>query len=59
MTALILQQLLELYFAVIYSWQPSSSETSLDGKKFIYLKNFTDFFNTDIFFWRMPVYLVG
>ena len=32
MTASILQQLLALYFAIIYSWQLSSSEKSLVGK---------------------------
>ena len=36
MTASILQQLLGLYFAIIYSWQLSSSEKSLVGKKFIH-----------------------
>ena len=33
MTASILQQLLALYFAIIYSWELSSSEKSLVGKK--------------------------
>ena len=33
MTTSILQQLLALYFAIIYSWQLSSSEKSLVGKK--------------------------
>ena len=33
MTASILQQLLALYFALIYTWQLSSSEKSLVGKK--------------------------
>ena len=33
MTASILQQLLALYFALIYSWQLSSSKKSLVGKK--------------------------
>ena len=37
MTASILQQLLALYFALIYSWQLSSSETSSVGKKIIYI----------------------
>ena len=35
MIASILQQLLALYFAMIYSWQLSSSEKSLVGKKII------------------------
>ena len=52
MTASILQQLLALYFAIVYSCQLSSIEKSLVGKKFIYFKDFTDldFFHTDIFF---------
>ena len=66
MTASILQQLLALYFAIIYSWQLSSNEKSLVGKKnsSIHSKDFTDldFFYTDIWFfhflWQMPVYLV-
>ena len=33
MTASILQQLLALYFAIIYTWQLSSSENTLVGKK--------------------------
>ena len=33
MTASILQPLLALYFAIIYSWQVSSCEKSLAGKK--------------------------
>ena len=33
MTASSLQQLLALYFAIIYSWQLSSSDTSLVGEK--------------------------
>ena len=37
MNALILQQLLPLYFAAIYSWQLSSSEKSLVEKKFIHM----------------------
>ena len=49
MTASILQQLLGLYFATIYSLQLSRSEKSLVGKKKspISLKNFTDL---DFFF---------
>ena len=65
MTASILQQLLALYFPIIYSWQFSSSEKSLVGKKislslslsiyiyiYIYQKDLTDlnFFYIDIFF---------
>ena len=44
MTASILQQLLNLHFAIIYSWQLSSSGKSLLGKKksSIYFKYFTD-----------------
>ena len=44
MTASILQQLLDLHFAIIYSWLLSSSEKSLLGKKksSIYFKDFTD-----------------
>ena len=37
MTASILQQLLALCVALIYSWQLSSSKKSLVGKKFIYI----------------------
>ena len=37
MTVSILQQLVALYFALIYSWQFSSSEKSLVGKKFIHV----------------------
>ena len=48
-----LQQLLNLYFAIINSLQLSSSETSFVGGKnsSIYFKVFTglDFFYTDIF----------
>ena len=65
MTASIPQQLLALYFIVIYIRQLSSSERSLVGKKnsSIYFKDFTDldFFYT-IFvrlLWEMPVYLFG
>ena len=36
-TAFIFQQLLALYFAIIYSWQLSSSEKSLVGEKFIHI----------------------
>ena len=54
MTASILQQLLALYFAILYSWLLSSREKSLFRKKHssIYFKDFTDldFFYTDIFF---------
>ena len=50
MSASILQQLLALYFAIVYSWQLSSSEKSLSRKKFIqYLMDFTDLFYVDIF----------
>ena len=53
MTAFILQQLLALYIAIIYSWKLLRSEKALVGKKnsFIYLNDFTDldFFITDIF----------
>ena len=44
MTASILKQLLDLYFAIIYSWQLSSSEKSLvwTKKSSIYFKDFTD-----------------
>ena len=51
MNASILQQLLALYFAIIYSWQLSCSEKSLVGKKnsSIYLKDFTD---VDFFFFH-------
>ena len=69
MNASILQQLLALYFAIIYSWQLSCSEKSLVGKKnsSIYLKDFTDvdfffFIFLHLFFhflWQMPVYLVS
>ena len=33
MTVSILEQLMALYFAIIYSWQILSSEKSLVGKK--------------------------
>ena len=63
MTASILQQLLGLYFAIIYSWQLSSSENSLSRKNtFINLMDFTDFFYADIFLnflWQMSVNLSG
>ena len=36
-SASILQQLLALYFAIIYSWQLSSGEKSLVEKKFIHI----------------------
>ena len=59
MTAPILQQLLDLHFAIIYSWQLSSSEKSLLGKKnsSIYFKDFTDLdlFNADIFFFSFSL----
>ena len=43
MIASILQQLLPLYFAIIYNWQLSSSQKSLVEKKSsIYFKDFTD-----------------
>ena len=35
MNTSILQQLLALYFATLYSWQLSSSEKSLVGEKII------------------------
>ena len=38
-TAFIFQQLLALYFAIIYSWQLSSSEKSLVGEKFIHISH--------------------
>ena len=55
MTASILQQLLALYFPIIYSWQFSSNEKSLVGIYiyiYIYQKDLTDlnFFHIDIFF---------
>ena len=66
MTPSILQQLLALYFAVIYRWQLSSSEKSLleEKKSSIHVKDFTDlhFFCTYNFFhflWQMSVYLVS
>ena len=37
MTASILQQLLALYLAIIYSWQVLSSEEFYSGKKFIHI----------------------
>ena len=56
MTASILQQLLALCVALIYSWQLSSSKKSLAGKKFIYIffKDFTDlyFFYANIYFFN-------
>ena len=44
MTAFILQQLLALYIAIIYSWKLLRSEKALVGTKnsFIYLNDFTD-----------------
>ena len=49
-----LRKLLALYFAIIYSWQLSSSGKSLVEKKtsYIYFKGFTDldFFYADISF---------
>ena len=52
MTASLLQQLLALYFAIIYSWQLSGSEKSLAGIKFLLYTSriYTDldFFYTDI-----------
>ena len=64
MTASMLQQLLALYFANIYSWQLSSSEKSLVGKKCIHIsQGFYRFLLYKYFFihflWEMPVYLVG
>ena len=53
-TPSILQQLLAVYFANIYSWHVLSSEMSIVGKinLSICFKNFTDFdfFYTDFFF---------
>ena len=37
MTASILQELLTLYFSIVYTWQISSNEKSLVGKKFIHI----------------------
>ena len=66
MTASILQQLLAIYFAIIYSWQLSSGEKLLVGKKTQpYISRIfadLDFFHKDFFFhfhWEMFVYLVG
>ena len=63
MNASILQQLLALYFAIIYSWQLISSEKPLVGKNFNHMsqRDFTDLFYTDFFsfFLEMPVHLVG
>ena len=52
MTASVLKQSLALYFPIICSWQLSSSEKSLVRKKnsSIYLKDFTDFYYRNIFF---------
>ena len=67
MTTSILQQLLALYFAIIYSWQLSISGNSLVGEKIIiYLKDFTNFdflffilsFHFFHFLWQMPLCLV-
>ena len=51
MNASILQQLLALYFAIIYSWQLISSERPLVGKNFNHMsrRDFTDLFYTDFF----------
>ena len=48
---LFLQQLLALYFAIIYRWQLSSSSKSLVREKhsFIYFKGFTELDILDIF----------
>ena len=68
MAASILQQLLALYFTIIYSWQLSSSEKSIMGKKSsICLEDFTDldffffsfFFHLFSFSFTNPAYLVG
>ena len=64
MTASILQHLLALYFAIIYSWQLSSSEKTLVRKKFLpyisrVLQIYISFTQIFFFFWEMPVYLVG
>ena len=64
MTASVFKQLLALYFAIIYSWQLSSSEKSLVGKKVhphisrILQVSFTQIFVLH-FLWQMSVYLVG
>ena len=54
MTASILQQLLAIYFAIIYSWQLSSGEKLLVGKKTQpYISRIfadLDFFHKDFFF---------
>ena len=64
-TASVLQQFLVSYFTVIYSWQLSSSEKSLFGKKtHTYISISQGFYDLDFFFsffflWQMPFYLVG
>ena len=60
MSASVLQQLQALHFAIICSWQLSSSVESLIGKKihpniFIF---YTDIF-VFYFLWQKPVYLDG
>ena len=59
MAVSILQQLLPLYFVIIYNWQLSSSEKLLAGKKnsSIYFKDFTDlyFSYTNIFFFSFSL----
>ena len=68
MTAPILQQLLALDFVIIYSWQLSSSEKALVGKKFIHISQYIywffchfsfSFFFLINFLWQMFIYLVS
>ena len=69
MAGSILQQLLALYFTIIYSWQLSSSEKSIMGKKFIHMPQgfyrfrflflFFFFFHSFSFSLTNPAYLVG
>ena len=68
-TAFILQQVLTLYFAIIYRWQLSSSKRHQFGKNFIHIsQGFSRFhlhriylfiFFCSQFFGQMPVQLVG
>ena len=65
MSASILQQLLTLYFAIIYNWQLLSSEKLLVGKKFIPIFQGFCRFRFPLhrfvfhFLWQMPAYLVS
>ena len=65
MRASILQQLLTLYFAIIYNWQLLSSEKLLVGKKFIPIFQGFCRFRFPLhrfvfhFLWQMPAYLVS